>query len=272
MNETARPWTCPDPASARSCAPAICDGFEALIFDFDGTLADTTPSHEQALRMALQPHGHDLDHDWYRRHVGLSIHDLLSALPGGRSLPHEEIIRQSRTHLLATVHSITPIACVLSLLHAARRAGLPCAVASGASRLLVHPGLDALGLRYEFAAVVTREDVAHGKPASDLYLAAARRLDVPPEGCLAVDDAPDGVTSARAAGMHVITVVDGHLAPTDEGTEGAVRCFASGTGAPMPRATPRRGGLRSAAARETAAAPHDAAPDTRPPRSTDSVR
>ncbi|WP_210435201.1 HAD family phosphatase [Saccharopolyspora sp. ASAGF58] len=251
--------------------PAIPDGIEALILDFDGTLADTTPTHEQALRAALRPHGLDLDHDWYRRHVGLSIHDLLTALPGGQQLHHDEIIRQSRTHLLTTVHSTTPFACVVSLLHAARRAGLPCAVASGASRLLVHPGIDALGLRHEFAAVVAREDVTHGKPAPDLYLAAARCLDVPPERCLAVDDAPDGVTSARAAGMRVITVVDGHLAAADEVAEGTARC-ASATGAPMPRGRPRLGGLGAAAASETAAAPHDAALDTTPPRSADSAR
>lgn len=109
---------------------------------------------------------------------------------------------------------------------------------------------------HEFAAVVAREDVTHGKPAPDLFIAAARRLDVPPDRCLAVDDAPDGVTSARAAGMHVITVVDGHLAPTDEGAEGAAR-FASGAGA---------------AARETAAAPHDAALDSTSPRQADSAR
>lgn len=271
MNEAARPSTCPDQTSARNCVPAIPDGIEALILDFDGTLADTTPNHEQALRAALQSHGLDLDHDWYRRHVGLSIQDLLAALPGGQQLHHDEIIRHSRTHLLATVHSITPIACVVSLLHAARRAGLPCAVASGASRLLVHPGIDALDLRREFAAIIAREDVPHGKPAPDLYLAAARRLDIPPDRCLAVDDAPDGITSARAAGMRVITVVDGHLAPADEGAEGAARC-ASETGEPMPRGTPRRGGLGSAAGRETAAAPRDAAPDTTPPRSAGSAR
>ncbi|MGV9383616.1 HAD family hydrolase [Nonomuraea sp. NPDC003707] len=219
MNEAALPSRCLGPPCARCCAPAISDGIEALILDFDGTLADTTPSHEQALRAALQPHGHDLDHNWYRRHVGLSIHDLLAALPGGRSLPYDEIIRASRAHLLATVHHTTAIACVVSLLHAARRAGLRCAVASGASRVLVHPGLDAVGLRHEFAAVVAREDVTHGKPAPDLYLAAAQRLDVPPGHCLAVDDAPDGVASARAAGIqHVITVADGHLAPADEDT------------------------------------------------------
>lgn len=234
MSQTARPSTGPDPAPARSCVPAIPDSVEALILDFDGTLADTTASHEQALRAALQPHGLDLDHDWYRHHVGLSIHDLLTTLPGGQLLPHDEIIRHSRTHLLATVHSITPIACVVSLLHAARRAGLPCAVASGASRLLVHPGIEALGLMDEFAAVVAREDVTHGKPAPDLFVEAARRLDVASDRCLAVDDAPDGVTSARAAGMQVITVIDGHLAPTDEGAEGAAR-FVTNAGTPQHR-------------------------------------
>ncbi|WP_329431251.1 HAD family phosphatase (plasmid) [Streptosporangium sp. NBC_01495] len=248
MNEAAHPSICRSPASARSCTPTVPDGIEALLLDFDGTLADTTPGHEQALRAALQPHGLDLDHDWYSRHVGLSIHDLLATLPGGRQLPHAQIIQQSRTHLLAGVHSITPIACVVWLLHAARRAGLPCAVASGASRLLVHPGLDALGLRREFAAVVTREDVTHGKPAPDLYLAAARRLDVAPQGCLAVDDAPEGITAARAAGMHVITVADGHLALTDEDAGEAARHFASSAGASTQPATagpgpgPRDGG------------------------------
>jgi beta-phosphoglucomutase-like phosphatase (HAD superfamily) len=196
--------------------PAIRAGIEAVILDFDGTLADTTASHEQALRAALRLHGVILDPAWYRRHVGLSIHDLLAAHPGARHLPHEQIIHRSRAHLLATVHTLIPIACVVALLRTARRAGLPCAVASGASRLLVDPGLDALGLTHEFAAVVAREDVAHGKPAPDLYLAAARRLDVPAERCLAVDDAPDGIASARTAAMHVITVVEGHLTAAAE--------------------------------------------------------
>ncbi|WP_197024328.1 HAD family phosphatase [Nocardiopsis sp. CNT312] len=198
---------------ADSCAPQLPAGIGALVLDFDGTVADNTYGREQALRAALRPHGVHLDAGWYRRHAGLSIHDLLTALPGGGQLPHEEIIHASRTHLLAAVHTIIPIACVVALLHAAHRDRLPCAVASGASRFLVEPGIDALGLAPLFAAVVTREDAPHGKPAPGLYLEAARRLDVPPHACLAVDDAPDGIASAHAAGMQVLTVVDGHLAP-----------------------------------------------------------
>ncbi|WP_205752349.1 HAD family hydrolase [Cryptosporangium phraense] len=187
-----------------------------MVFDFDGTLADTTSLHEQALRAALEPYGLGLDPDWYRRHVGLSIHDLLTALSGSAQLPHQDIVQDSRAHLLAELHRITPIPCVGSLLRTARQAGLPCAVASGASRLLVHPGIDELGLRHEFTAVVAREDVPRGKPAPDLYLAAVRRLGVPPERCLAVDDARDGVASARAAGLPVLTLADGHLTDAAE--------------------------------------------------------
>lgn len=203
------------PAPGCRCVPALPVGIEALIMDFDGTLADTTASHEQALRAALQPHGVTLDHRWYRDHVGLSIHELLIALPGAAALPHAQIIAHSRTRLLADVHAITPIPCVVELLHTVRRAGLACAVASGAGAVLVGPGIEALGLAGEFAAVVTRDDVAHGKPAPDLFAEAARRLGVAPGACLAVDDAADGLAAACAAGMQAITVLGGHLASLD---------------------------------------------------------
>lgn len=216
--------TSPDAPRACACVPAIPADVAAVVMDFDGTLADTAASHEHVLRAALEPYGVDLDHRWYRDRIGLSIHDLLDALPGHPLLPHEEIIGQSRAHLLATVHTLTPIVCVVSLLHAARRGGLPCAVASGASRVLVQPGLEALGLTREFVAVVAREDVARGKPAPDLFAEAARRVDVAPKHCLAVDDAPDGVIAARAAGMRILTVLDGHLAATGDNVAPASRC------------------------------------------------
>ncbi|MFD8666276.1 HAD family hydrolase [Streptomyces microflavus] len=213
----------PHPASPARCSPTVPDGIGAVIFDFDGTLADTTTNQENSLRSALKPYGLDLDTDWYRQHCGLSIHDLLAALPGARQLPHDEIIRRSRTHLLARMHTITPMACSITLLYAAREAGVPCAVASAASRILVRPGLKALGLIPIFEAVVTREDAARGKPAPDLFLEAARCLGVPPQRCLAVEDAPDGIASALAAGMPVLRVVDGHLAPVDDSIDQTAR-------------------------------------------------
>lgn len=215
MNEASGASTCTMCTLESAVAiRALLNGLEAVIFDFDGTLADTTSGHEQSLRAALEVHGLGLDSGWYRQHAGLSIHDLLAALPEARDLPHEEVIEQSRARLLIAVRSVAPIGCVVALLRTARQAGLPCAVASGASRLLVEPGLKALGLSHEFAAIVAREDAPRGKPAPDLYSEAARRLNVLADRCLAVDDAPDGVAAARAAGMRVLTLADGHLVLT----------------------------------------------------------
>ncbi|WP_152363211.1 HAD family hydrolase [Microlunatus speluncae] len=203
------------PCASAGCASRLPKDVRGLIFDFDGTIADTTQGHEQALAAALRPHGVYLDGAWYRSHVGLSIHDLLAALPGAAHLhlPAEEVIRASRTHLLARLHTLEPVACVIEVLRTARRLGLRCAVASTASRALVAPGLTALGLDGAFTAVVTREDAPRGKPAPDLYLVAADRLGLPPCECLAIDDAPAGLASARAAGMRVLTVTGGHVAP-----------------------------------------------------------
>ncbi|MEE1931523.1 HAD family phosphatase [Streptomyces sp. TRM 70351] len=235
MSPAAQHPACPGGRAPRSCVPAIGEEVQALLLDFDGTLADTRRGHEDALHAALQPYGVALDPDWYGQHIGLSIHDLLAVLPGDRALPHDEIIQRSRAHLLATVHTITPIPCIVELLQQARRAGLPCAVASGASRLLVDPGLDALGLKDAFAAVVAREDVTHGKPDPELFLTAAHRLGAAPERCLAVDDAPDGTASARAAGMQVLTVVDGQLAPAGARMEPGTAGPASARPAAAPR-------------------------------------
>jgi HAD superfamily hydrolase (TIGR01509 family) len=83
---------------------------------------------------------------------------------------------------------------------------LPMAVATGGFRHICHKTLDVLGLRQKFQAIVTAEDVTHGKPAPDIFLEAARQLGVEPTLCLAFEDANLGVHAAEAAGMKVIDV------------------------------------------------------------------
>ncbi|MFI5923022.1 HAD family hydrolase [Streptomyces anulatus] len=206
----------------------------------DDALADNTSAGgvagQACLKRGVEQHGDDP--------ATVGAGPLLAQLPGGGALPHEEIIQRSRAHLLGTLHTMTAIPCVIELLEQARRAELPCAVASGATRQLVGPGLNTLGLAGEFDTVVARENVTRGKPDPKLYLIAARRLGVEPEHCLAVDDAPDGIATARAAGMHVITVLAGHLAPT--GPEAAASGSARGqalpaaSSGPLPRPAPRQ--------------------------------
>lgn len=123
------------------------------------------------------------------------------------------IVAGSRRRLLAAAGDLKPISGPLQFVRRARSRGLPCAIASGATRQLVHTGLEALGLDGIFAAVVTREDVTRAKPDPALYLEAARCLGVRAARCLAIDDAPDGIAAAMTAGMRVLTVKDRAVAP-----------------------------------------------------------
>jgi HAD superfamily hydrolase (TIGR01509 family) len=186
-------------------------GVSAVITDWDGTVVDNTAARLHALAAALHPHGIALRSDWYLVHSGLPIRALIQALPVALTEPQiDQIINTSRRLLLAG-QPPTPIAATVALLRRAHARQIPCAVASSAARALVHAGITALGLRPLFTTVVTAECAPRGKPAPDLYLEAARRLAVPPAGCLALDDAPDGIVAATAAGMQVLTVQSGRI-------------------------------------------------------------
>jgi HAD superfamily hydrolase (TIGR01509 family) len=101
----------------------------------------------------------------------------------------------------------------VELVGALRGAGVPVGVASNSPHVLVDASLRSAGLHEAFAAVVSAQDVARGKPAPDVYLEACRRLDADPAQSVALEDSPTGVEAARAAGLHVIGV------PSLEGVE-----------------------------------------------------
>jgi HAD superfamily hydrolase (TIGR01509 family) len=104
---------------------------------------------------------------------------------------------------------------------AARRiaASRPSGIASSAHREVIDAALDATGLTGVFRAVVSSDEVEHGKPEPDVYLEAARRLDAAPADCLVIEDSYNGVRAARAAGMTVV-LVPNHSIPPAPGTEG----------------------------------------------------
>jgi HAD superfamily hydrolase (TIGR01509 family) len=92
-------------------------------------------------------------------------------------------------------------------------AGWPVAVASSAHAEVIAAALDATGLLDAFAAVVSSDEVPHGKPAPDVYLEAARRLEVAPRACLVVEDSLNGVRAGKAAGMTVVLVPNASIPP-----------------------------------------------------------
>jgi HAD superfamily hydrolase (TIGR01509 family) len=92
----------------------------------------------------------------------------------------------------------------------------PLGLASSSNREVIDLVLELSGLAQFFRVTVSSEEVARGKPAPDVYLEAARRLEVRPEGCVAIEDSENGIRSAKAAGMRVVAIPNPHYRPRDE--------------------------------------------------------
>lgn len=194
----------------------------ALISDFDGVILNSEPIHEAAIRDALR----ELDlaeaanwPDW-SRFVGHGDREAFRRMLEDASLLHrltepllaefQRLKKHHITHRLAdAAHLAYPA--TLALLHEASRAGLPLAVCSGSRAHEVRPVLDILALSPLLTTIVTCDDVTNTKPDPEPYRLAAARLAIPPNDCVAIEDTPVGVSSARAAGCRVLAVL--HSAP-----------------------------------------------------------
>lgn len=171
---------------------------QALIFDLDGTLIDSGPLHFEVLRELLGERGVKLEWNWYRGHLGMTFAGMMERLD--RNLPYRGILEESHRRFLTSVNQLTVHHDVVSLARALH-GRLPMAVASNGHREVVEASLKATGLRHYFDTVVTVDDVAHGKPAPDMFLEAARRMGARPELCQVMEDSDEGLEAARRAGI-----------------------------------------------------------------------
>jgi beta-phosphoglucomutase-like phosphatase (HAD superfamily) len=181
--------------------------FAALIFDCDGTLADTSAVHYRSLDRALRAQGLSLDRAWYMERLGVSRSELLRdyerTFHAGLDRPAIEL--SSDEYFPTIAHEVEEITEVADI--ARRYRGfMPMAVASGGQRVFVEATLRACGLIDLFDTIVTFNDVAEGKPSPALFLEAARRLLVEPEQCLVLEDSEQGLEAASRAKMQAIDV------------------------------------------------------------------
>jgi HAD superfamily hydrolase (TIGR01509 family) len=178
--------------------------FEALLFDCDGTLAETAELHHYALAAAIKNLGHDLPKQWYLERVGLSLDDLLHEFKQlcGVRLVREDVSSVEEKIYRTNISMIREIEAVVSIVR--KNAGsIPMAVVSSSSRPMVISTLDALHLTSFFSIVVTVEDIEKPKPAPDGFLKAAQGLGIEPSRCLVFEDSQQGFDAARRANMTV---------------------------------------------------------------------
>ena len=181
--------------------------FDAYIFDCDGTLADTMPTHYKAWTTALGEHARDFPEALFYELGGVPTSRIVEILNErhGHNLPVDATVEIKEGIFLEMSHEIAAIEPVVAL--AQKYHGTkPLAVASGGHRRIVLNTLRALGIADLFQAIVCAEDYQRGKPSPDPFLEAALRLDVAPERCLVFEDTATGIAAATAAGMQSVLV------------------------------------------------------------------
>lgn len=221
--------------------------WRAVLFDFDGTLADTVPLIVASYRHTLlEPEPEtEVEEELIRSWIGRILLDVLEERHPGRG---EELVRRYREHNLA--HHDTLIRTVpgaAALVRDLQAAGTPVAVVSSKSRETVRRGMRVTGLP-EVEHVVGLEDTTEHKPSPEPLLEGARRLGVEPHGCVYVGDAIVDVLAARAAGMAAVAVTWGAgvpevLAGADhvvDDVEGLRAVLLEGGGARREAGGPRR--------------------------------
>jgi HAD superfamily hydrolase (TIGR01509 family) len=181
---------------------------EAVVFDLDGVLIDSEPVWEEIRRGLVAERGGHWAPDAQRRLMGMSTPEWARYLSEdlGVGLPPDKVAALVIDRMAARYREDLPL--MPGALEAVRRlaARWPLGLASSAPAVLIETVLETAGLRPYFQVTMSTEQVPHGKPAPDIYLAVASRLGREPSRCAAVEDSSNGLRSAAAAGMHVIAI------------------------------------------------------------------
>lgn len=184
--------------------------YVAVIFDLDGTLVDSMPAHFAAWSEALAQFNVPRDvfpEDVFYSMGGRPTTDIVAEINGefGLHLDPADVALAKREAFMNLLDQVEINEDVVSYAKY-MRGKVPLGIATGGTRVVAEKTLQAVGISDLFDEVVTASDVECGKPAPDIFLEAANRLEVDPKKCLAFEDAPAGITAAQCAGMDVVTV------------------------------------------------------------------
>lgn len=193
--------------------------FAGYIFDLDGTLVDTMPLHYRAWDAAMRAAGLTctLDEDLFYSLGGVPTRRVAELIAAHYKLKIDPLaVFHHKESLFGEIQADAKL--IEPVVAFARRVAVthPVAIASGGPRPIVQRSLELAGLAPLFKVVITADDVEHGKPAPDMFLLAARLMNVPAQRCLVFEDAEPGMRAADAAGMQWVRVPS-RIRPADTG-------------------------------------------------------
>jgi len=191
---------------------------EAVVFDLDGVIVDSEHVWDEVREQLARERGGR----WHDRAqtdmMGMSspewsryMHDVIGLTESPAEID-EEVVRRMLDRYAERLPLIDGAVDAVARLAGSFRLGL----ASSSNRPVIDDVLDVSGLASLFGATVSSEEVARGKPAPDVFLEAARRLDVPPARCVAVEDSGNGIRAAHDAGMRVLAIPNLRYPPPDD--------------------------------------------------------
>jgi len=186
------------------------------IFDWDGVIIDSGALHAQSWRRLAAELGKEIAPDSFIRGFGMKSARIIAEIHGWAKDPAEIARLENRKEALyreiVARSDIAPLPGVVEWLERLRVAGVPCAVASSTHRQNIDVVLDRIGLKNDFAEILSAKDVKHGKQNPEVFLKAAERLGIAAERCVVFEDAHVGIEAGHEAGMQVVAVATTHSA------------------------------------------------------------
>jgi len=180
------------------------------IFDWDGVIIDSSAHHEESWERLAREIAKPLPAGHFKRGFGMKNEFIIPQLLAWSSDLDEirrlSLRKESLYREVVKERGLAPLPGVTTWLRKLADANIPCVVGSSTHRENIELALEAIHLREFFTAIVSAEDVSHGKPDPEVFLKAAQKIDRPPERCVVFEDAHVGIQAARNAGMRVIAV------------------------------------------------------------------
>lgn len=183
--------------------------FEAFIFDMDGVLIDSETFYTEMEQLIFRKIGLNISHDEHITYQGTATDEMWKKIKAIHDVPHtiDELVKMTNDQTIPVfeaMEKMEPMQGVVEVLDLLKGKNVPLALASSSFPEVIEIVLDKTGLRKYFDVTVNSKMTGISKPAPDIFLLAAKKMGIPPNKCIVVEDSTNGIAAAKSAGMYCI--------------------------------------------------------------------